>query len=418
MSNSLMSALSSARSFLTPAAGKIAGKAARALPVVGAGFTAYNAYDNYQQAKGSGDDSARAATRGIFRAAGTLGGGALGLIGGGGIASAATGLLGGMAGGEAGDRIGGAAYDKIMGMMGTESPVPAPYTAAEQAAMRAARPTAANSPSSKYRFGASNPELAMFEMNVDAGKYVTDARSRQVQGEQLNNRYAGGLQLAALRNTNATQLAGLQNTNSTQLAGLRNSNLTQQNISFRGFDTQDRSTEASRQIGLSNINAQKAIGLDQGLTSRFNTATIAGAQIRTNLDNNITSRQANTLQAGVMNNQTFAGERTAQRNFEMQKYISGSGDRKTDAQLKLGLDANYSQRYMSGSGDRKTDAQVEIARIQGGATQAQQQFQQQSNNAANYQMYLAEERGAQRQKKQLEDATGLEYLKTLGNLYR
>lgn len=257
----------------------IAAKVGKAVPIVGAGLTAYDAASGYNKATAEGDDPARAAFRGIGRTIGGFGGG----IGGGAagtfagpVGTIGGGLGGSYAGGEAGDALGGSIYDFFNPNKG-EQPLP------------------------------RNAQAMTKEEQRQRRREIQARRAQQPQ-QQPNMLDIGGFKysqgvdptLAAIRmQTQSNNIDAVQGYSRDKFLI---SNQTRVALGQQGVDRYD--------IGQGNQTERYGIG------QRY-----------------MTDRQRNALEAGTINRRTDSDTTLGLAKEGTSRYS-------TDAQLKLGLDTN------------------------------------------------------------------------------
>lgn len=295
---------------VTKKAAPIAGKIAKAVPVIGAGFTAYEAANGYNRAIEQGDDPGRAAFRGIGRTIGGFGGG----IGGGAAGTAlgpvgtfAGGIGGNVLGGEAGDAFGGSIYDYFNPNKQTQD-LPAsaqPMTVEEQRQRRREiqsrraqqRQQQQQQPDTRLDIGGfkysreADPSLVGLRLqtqsnNIDTvqgysrDKFLISNQSKVALGQQGVDRYDIG------------------QSNQTERYGIGQRYMTERQRNQLEAGTVNRRTDSDTTLGLARNNTELSLGLAKEGTSRYST----DAQLKLGLDTNRTSLQG-TL-AGYQNDVT------------------------------------------------------------------------------------------------------------------
>lgn len=283
-------------------AAPIAGKLAKAVPVIGAGFTAYDAASGYNKATQEGDDPARAAFRGIGRTIGGFGGG----IGGGAagtfagpVGTFAGGVGGSYAGSEAGDALGGSVYDFFNPNKGNQS-LPA-----------SAQP-----------------------MTIEEQRQ----RRQQIQARRATQQ---------LQNPNTLDVGGFKYSQGVDptLAAIRMQTQSNNIDAVQGYSRDKFQISNQARVALGQQSVDKyGIG-QENQTARYG----IGQQY-------MTERQRNALEAGAINRRTDSDTTLGLG----QQYTNRYG---IDANLNLGRDTNATQRAIAEAGFRRD---LGVAGIQGG----------------------------------------------------
>lgn len=314
---------------------------------VGAGF-------DFQEGAKDGDR-----VRGFVKAGGGVVGGVLGGAAGAPLAGPVGVGLGGVAGSAAGSDAATRVYDRFFApkRKRAESGISDFGTAAQS--------TMSSIPSSQFRpprgetrggfrFGSDSPELAMGEMQYKMGQQALgNQRDLGMKSLDVNQRLGLGEQYTQ------RAIAGTMANRDIRVAGIgANRDITVNRDQVRGAVDMTR-LNTNRDIQVAGIGANRDIRVTELNTNRditVNRDQVTGMVDMTRLNTNRDIQVTGISEKGATDRARIGADRD--------KYVLGSGDLKTRTTRELGLGEQYTQRYIGGSGDKRTQAMVDIAKIQ------------------------------------------------------
>lgn len=258
-------------------------KIGKALPVIGAGITAVDAYGNYQSAAAAGEDPGQAALEGIGATLGAFGGGIAGTALGGPVG----GIAGYLGGGEAGRRLGRKGWDAATSQY--NQPASAIPTIEEfrqrqmQRQQRLKQSQAGNFP------GGGMMNIGGFQYSKEADPTLVALRLQQ-QGQNIDkvqgysrDKFGIAAQLRSQLGQQYTDRYGIGQMNQTDRLGIMQSNLTQRYGIGQQAGVENRRTLRDERLGLGqqytdryaigrNASRDETLGLGQQYTQRYGIA--------------------------------------------------------------------------------------------------------------------------------------------------